>query len=127
MTSKRLFFLGLILWLILAIVKYFFFLYLDLNSLLVQIIFGFLVVVCTMACARRLGVINYLEACLAGFVWFFIALVLDFLITQRFIGLSLFANWILWAGYALVLVSVLFFHKKRHVAIRKEHAAHHGH
>ena len=127
MTFSRLFILGFISWLGLALCKLLFLNVLNLDNFLFQVLFGFFVVVFSLALSRRLGVINYLEALFTAFTWFFIAFVLDFIILSRLLGIGLFSHWLLWASYILLILSVVFFHKKRHIHIRKEQAAQHGH
>jgi len=128
MTFSRFFGLGLLLWVLLSIIKALFLNVLGLDTLPSEVIFGFVVFIVSMACARRLGVINYLEGALVAVMWTIGLLVADFFILRPILGWSVFTKGIFWAGYAVSAAAIFFFHKKRHVQIRKELAAHHhGH
>ena len=100
---------------------------LNLDTLILQIVYAFFVFVIAMACARRLGVINFLEAMLATIIWVIGLLVGDFLFTQMVLGKEIFQHVVLWAGYVVAAVAIFLFHKKRHIQIRRELAAHHAH
>jgi hypothetical protein len=81
-----------------------------------------------IAMVRRLGILNYLEAAFVAVVWFVFNVFFDLLIASRFLGLRMFGQWQLWAGYLIFMLSVFLFHRKRHVEIRREQAKHHhGH
>jgi hypothetical protein len=125
MTFKKFVFYGLLLWLLLAVTKYIFISYFDTESFLIESSFGFFVVIFSMAMSRRLGVINFLEAMLVAFVWFVMAILLDFLILTHFIDFAFFSKWFIWLSYLLSILAIFFFHKKRHIEIRKEQAHHH--
>ena len=128
MTFTRFFGFGVLLWVLLLVLKAAFLNLFNLDSFALQVLFGFVVFVVSMACARRLGFINYLEGGLVAVVWTGGVLILDFFVARPILGWVIFSKGILWAGYLLVALSVFLFHKKRHVQIRKELAAHHhGH
>jgi hypothetical protein len=128
MTFTRFFGFGALLWILLAILKAVFLKVFNLDSFFLQVLFGFLVFVISMACARRLGFINYLEGALVSVVWTIGIIIFDFFILLPFLGWVVFGKVVLWAGYLLVALSIFLFHKKRHVQIRRELAAHHhGH
>ncbi len=127
MTFKRFIFLGFMLWLLLAVLKYGVFRLFDLSSMFNLIVYGFLTFVITLACVRRLGVINILEAAMVAGLWFVGILFADFVVFIQVAGVSMFKSWHLWGGYGVVIIAILFFHKKRHVQIRRELAAHHAH
>lgn len=125
MTFRRFFGLALVLWLLLAILKAVFLNVLNLDSFAWSVVYGFLVFIISMACARRLGVINYLEAMMVCVVWLIMLFLLDYFVLRLIVGLQVFARGMFWISYLVMLFAVFFFHKKRHVEIRRELAAHH--
>ncbi len=127
MTFTRFFGFGALLWILLALLKAVFLNILNLDSVLLQMFFGFLVFVISMACARRLGVINYLEGALVTTIWTLGLLFFDFFVLRIILGIFVFSKTVLWLGYGLTAVAIFLFHKKRHIEIRKELAAHHAH
>ena len=114
-------------WVFLAVLKFFVLRVLNFNSVPVTVLYGFFSFVFAMACARRLGVINYLEAGFVAFTWVVGLFLADALILSPLYGPEVFGHKELWWGYALIALTIFFFHKKRHVQIRKEHAAHSAH
>lgn len=110
------------------IIRLFFFNVTGFENWLYGFLYYALVFILSLAFARRLGVINYLEAIFVCIFWFFTNLFSDLLFTSNFLGTSMFTQRQLWLGYLAMLLAVFFFHKKRHVQIRKElHAKHHSH
>ncbi len=94
-----------------------------------QFFYFIIIAILTAACARRIGIMHYIEAIFTAVLWLIVGLIIDALITAPIAGLSMFSHLSLWLGYFIMMLSVFFFHKKRHVQIRHEHAAHraHGH
>jgi hypothetical protein len=93
-----------------------------------NLFFWALVCFVTTALIRRFGVITYFEAFTIITVWVLVDAFFDLIITSSFTGLGLFAQWSYWVGYLVMLISIVFFHKKRHIHLRKElHAKHHAH
>jgi len=90
-----------------------------------SIIYLVVVAVISAALIRRLGVINFLEAAFAAGLWTVINLLLDILITRHMAGNSLLSQAFYWYGFLAMIFSVIVFHKKRHVEIRKSHAGQH--
>jgi hypothetical protein len=127
MTFGKFFGLGFVLAILAAAIKVFYFQALNPDSVGVMYVLGVFLVIITIACVRRLGVINYLEAFLTAGMWFLFQLFFDFLITTQVVGLKFYTRYSTWIAYALVVLTVILFHKKRHIQIRKEHAAHGGH
>lgn len=127
MTFGKFFGLGFVLAVILSALKIFYVQIFNDQSQAVQYAFWLVVILVTIACVRRLGVINYLEAFLVCGFWFIGVLFFDFLITSQILDFSIFARLDIWIGHAIMLLSIFLFHKKRHVKIRKEHAAHGAH
>lgn len=125
MELKPFLFFGFVNWLALLVLKVIFFGYLDPGTLLTRLLFGLAAVVVSTAAVRRLGYINYLESLLAAGVWFFFALILDFLVLSPIVGEFSVLKGEVWASYLMLTLTVFLFHKKRHIKIRKEMAAHH--
>jgi hypothetical protein len=123
MTFSRFFGFGFLLWLLLAVLKAAF---LG-SSIPLQVLFGILVFLVTLACSRRLGVINILEGGMAAAVWTVGILIADWLILDHIFHLDIFHQGIVWISYLIVLFGVFFGHKKRHIQIRQELAAHSHH
>jgi len=128
MTAKK-FFLFLILQLLLLLgIKLLFFKAFGITDVFMEYAYWALIAVVVVAMARRLGVMNYLEAIFVAVTWFLANLFFDLIITGALLGYSMFTRWQLWVGYLIMMLSIFVFHKKRHVQIRKEQAAHHhGH
>jgi membrane-bound ClpP family serine protease len=120
MEFSKLFGFGGFLAIILVVLKLIAFQFFDLKLLVVSMLFGLVVLVLTVACTRRLGVINYLEAMLAAGLWFIMILLMDLIVTGPIVGYSIFKTLLLWLSYLLVIITVLLFHKKRHIAIRRK-------
>ena len=128
MTLTKFIFLTFLQWLFFLVLKlvYFKFGWLGSAGGTGDYIFFFLVIVIAAALVRRLGVLNFLEAIMILVLWFVLDALLDLLITAFVLGIVMFSWWQLWVGYALMMATIFFFHKKRHVHIRREQA-HHGH
>lgn len=91
-------------------------------------LFWFLAAAIGAAIVRRFGVLNYLEVFFIIIVWFLIDLFLDLVVTTSYTGYTIFSRADFWLVYLFLGLAVLFFHKKRHIQIRKElHASHSGH
>jgi hypothetical protein len=65
-------------------------------------------------------------------IWLFFSMILDLLILYSIDGPDIYRHIWLWGSYLVVALCVFFFHKKRHVEIRrvqkaaaKPPAAHH--
>jgi hypothetical protein len=98
------------------------------NPTFQNIVYYFIIFLITTALFRRFGVITYIETVFALVFWVFVGLFFDLIITSNYTGLSLFKSSTYWIGLAVLIISALLFHKKRHIQIRKElHAHHHGH
>ena len=76
------------------------------------------VAVATTFLIRGVGVMNYLEAMFAAFLWVVLDLLVDALVTGPLVGYAMFATASLWAGYGTMAVFVFIMNKKRYVAIR---------
>ena len=129
MTFRSFFFYSFLQWLLLAILKVAFFRndFLG-NAGLQNLLFLALTFMVVVACVRRLGVVNYLEAILIIFVWVVGNALGDLIITSIYTGIGIFSMWSLWVGYLVSALTIMLLHKKRHIEIRKEqHAHHHGH
>ncbi len=120
MAFSKLFGFGGFLTIILVVLKLIAFQFFDLKLLVVSMLFGLVVLILTVACTRRLGVINYLEAMLAAGLWFIMILFMDLIVTGPIVGYSIFKTLLLWLSYLLGIIIVLLFHKKRHIDIRRK-------
>ncbi len=129
MTLKKLFVYSVLQWVILALLKIWFFnSQIFSNYGLQELVFWAAVAAVAAAIVRRLGVLNFLEAFFLIIAWFLGDLLFDLLATSIYTGLSIFYNPAYWLGYAALAVAIIFFHKKRHIQVRKElHAKHYGH
>ncbi len=125
MTFKKFFGYGFLAWLLTVAIKVLFFKFTGIDTLFAQVLFGFLICLATLACCRRLGVINYLEGLMTAIVWLLLSLLGDFLVIVPIVGYEPYKRWPFWAGYLLFGLTIFFFHKKRHVHVRRELAAHH--
>jgi len=126
MLTIRGFFIG---WLVEAVfsifLKLFFFHWLDLHSMLLQAwLFWFTVFIIYTAIIRRMGTLNYLEAGLISFCWTVVNIALDFFITKAIVSEKMFSTGQYWVGAFALVLAVFFFHRKRHVEIRKAKAHH---
>ncbi len=127
MTFGKFFGLGFLLAILLAALKIFYIQIFNDQSQFIQFGFWFFIILITIACVRRVGVINFLESFLICGFWFVIALFFDFMITSQIAGFDMFKRLDIWLGYVIMVLSIFLFHKKRHIQIRREHAAHGGH
>jgi hypothetical protein len=125
MTFGKFFGLGFMLTLVCAVAKVLFLQIFNDQSVVIMVAFWLFIVIATIACVRRLGIINYLESFLAAGMWFLFQLFFDFLITTQIVGLTFYKRYEMWVAYGLVVLIVILFHKKRHIQIRRDHAAHH--
>ncbi len=90
------------------------------GSILLPLLFWLLVGALAVAAARRLGVITMLEAVVVICFWLLVQLILDVLIAGPVLGFGIFLDPDLAIGYLVFALSILFFHKKRHVLRRDE-------
>ncbi|MDE2311877.1 MAG: hypothetical protein KGJ93_02175 [Patescibacteria group bacterium] len=129
MTIKKfwlVFFLQLV---VLSGLKWLFFGYIDYLDGSWQVLYFLSTAVLVLILVRLLGVVTLLEAGFIAVFWFFTSLALDLFVTAPLtIGLKIYFSYALWVGYGLMMVMVVLGHKKRHIQVRKEQAAHrHGH
>lgn len=125
MSFSKFFLFGILLWLLLSLLKGLFLQALNLQVWPLQVLFIFATIIISMACARRLGVINYLEAGLVAFLWTAGVLIVDLMLLYAVLKLPVFSGITQWLSYGAVATGIFFFHKKRHVHIRHEQHAHH--
>jgi len=127
MTFTRFFGFWFLLWLLLAVLQAVFLNNFNLDAASAKIIFALAVLVITLACCRRLGVINFLEGAMVAIVWTLGLLLANWIILKHVLNLAVFSHFILWVGYLVVALTIFFGHKKRHIQVRKEMEAHHAH
>lgn len=128
--SFKQFFIYIGLFLLLTIIAFFIFSkVILLASPLDTWVVGIVTSLITIACCRRLGDISYLEAVMVALVWLFSRMFLDLLITAQALGGQIYKTPLLWISYFAIFASIFFFHKKRHVGIRKvlKASGHGGH
>jgi len=123
MTAGKLVIFTIIAIVLTTLVKVFFITTLNMGNAYVVYFMWFLIAAITVGCCRRLGVINYLEAILTLIVWLAVALVVDLVVTATIAGIGIYQHVYLWIGYAVMVLCVFLFHKKRHVEVRRLQAA----
>ena len=133
MTSKKLYSYFLVQYVILALFKLWFFNNVIFpNAGFQQIVFWIIAAITGAALVRRFGIINFFESFFIIFVWILGDIILDALITRRFIAVPIFSTVEYWFGLLILGLSVFLFHKKKHIQVRhdlaaKAHAAAHPH
>ncbi len=130
MTIKNLFLYSFLQWMFFTALKFVFFQYEILaNPGWQNILFWLLAAAIATAFARRYGVINFLEAIFLVIVWVLGDLLLDLMFLSIYLGLGMFAKMEYWVSFFIFGLAVLFFHKKRHIHVRKvlqhSHGGHH--
>ena len=104
---------------LLVILKVIFFGSLNVELLSILILYYLLLAASAIALVRRFGPINYFEAFLAMILWLILSLATDYLITVPIVGKEAYSDIHFWISYPVVLLAILFFHKKQHVEMRK--------
>ena len=129
MTIKKFWLVFLLQLAVLSGLKWLFFGYIDYLDGSWQVLYFLSTAVLVLILVRLLGVVTLLEAGFIAVFWFLTSLVLDLFVTAPLtIGLKIYSSYALWVGYGLMMVMVVLGHKKRHIQVRKEQAAHrHGH
>lgn len=121
MTIKKFIIFTILQWLLLAFLKVEFLEnQLLANKGLQDVVYWLLTAVVVSALVRRLGVLNFLEAFFVAVVWSVLDLLSDLVVTSGFTGLEIFRQWQYWVGCGILALSVIFFHKKRHIKIREQ-------
>lgn len=126
MTLKSFFFITLLQWAAMLLLRFFYFKGNFGEGNIEYYIYFFLIAFFTLVLVRRVGTINFLEAIFICFFWFCAFVFLDLIVTSAFLGVDIFKNWGFWVGYLIMVLVAFLFHKKRHVQIRKEQHKH-GH
>ena len=126
MTPKKFLLLLFAQWLILTLLKaWFFHSQIFGNPGLQQIVFWLLTAVVAAALVRRFDHISFFEAFFVVFSWTVLDLLLDLLLLSPYTGLSIFSAPEYWWGFVIMIASILLFHKKRHIKVRHDLHAHH--
>lgn len=102
-----------------TLVKLIFITNLNIDNVILVYVMWLLVALISIACARRLGIISYLEAIFVLGVWLLFELFLDLLLISSLAGNEVYHHLYLWISYLVMMVVVFLFHKKRHVEVRK--------
>ncbi len=125
MTFKKVLFISFFEWLFLTLLKVVYFQGNFFSGELSQYLYWGAILIVTTFLVRRLGVLNFLEAGAIAVFWFLAFLFLDFILVSGYLGMGMFSQGAFWVGHMCMMFAVFFFHNKRHIQIRKEHAAHH--
>lgn len=126
MTPKRFLIVLFLQWLVLALLKAWFFgSQIFSNPGLQQITFWVLTVLIVAALVRRFEHVSFLEAFVVVCTWTLFDLLLDLIFLSPHTGLSIFSSGEYWWGLILMDISILTLHKKRHIKIRHDLHAHH--
>ncbi len=126
MTPKKFLLLLFVQWLVLALLKAWFF-----NSQIFsnpgfqQTIYWILTAAITAALIRRFEHINFLEAFFVIIAWTLLDLLLDLIVLSPYTGVSIYSAPEYWWGIVVMVTSILLFHKKRHIKVRHDLRAHH--
>ena len=105
-----------------VITKVVFLEYLNIDNWAVYVAFFVLLAVEAIAVVRRMGTINYIEAFFLTGVWFISLLIIDYIITSRLIDEDVYTSLAYWISYLVILLSLIIFHKKLHVQVRRDNA-----
>jgi hypothetical protein len=119
MTPGQLLTKTVIMQVILVVIKIIFFGFLNIELVPILIIYYLLLAASSIALVRRFGPINYFEAFFAMGLWLVLSLLTDYFITSAVTGKDVFRDPHFWLSYVVVLLAMLIFHKKQHVAVRK--------
>lgn len=119
MTADQLLIKTIILQIILVILKVVFFGWLNMDSWPIIIFYYIFVAGLGISIVRRFGPINYFEAFLLVIVWLFISLISDYYIVSAIAGVQALKDVHYWLVYPVIIASIIFFHKKIHVEVRK--------
>jgi len=118
MTAKRFYFVLLLQAAVFFALRYVYFSSVNYGAPGWEFLYCAAVAVATTFLIRGVGVMNYLEAMFAAFLWVVLDLLVDALVTGPLVGYAMFATASLWAGYGTMAVFVFIMNKKRYVAIR---------
>lgn len=124
MTYTKLFGFGLIYAAVLVSLKTWFYgSFTWADSFGLHAVYWAVVVVGATALVRRLGVITVIEAVVVMALWFIFELIGDVAVSGPVSGWGVLIDGNFLFGYFLLFMSVLLFHKKRHVQKRRQQAA----
>ncbi len=104
---------------LMVVIKVTFIKYLNIESWVVIILMWLVLMVVVIAAERRQGILNYLEDFLLTIIWTVLAIVIDLLITIQIVGTDVLRTRYFWFTYAVLLVTMVVFHKKEHIANRQ--------
>ena len=126
MTPKKFLFITLLQFILLGLVKAWFFKYqIFANEGFQEIVFYVLTGIIAAALVRRFGPITFLEVFFLLIVWTGLDLLLDLVLVSPFTGLAMFGILEYWWGLFVMDAVMVIFHKKRHIHIRRQlHAKH---
>lgn len=120
MTQKSFWLYALLQFVILTLLKIWFFAHqVFANPGIQATAFWLLCALLGIALIRRIGIINYFEAMYVILIWVVGDLLIDLIVTSNYTGTSIFSSSVYWSGIVALAAGSFFLHKKRHVAIRK--------
>lgn len=119
MTSGKIFVYGLLYACGIAILKLFSYNVLNIESVFIIIFIYLFILLGGIAMVRRIGIINYLESIIIIIVWLIFSLILDVFTFGFSYNLDVYTKPSFYGTYLIIITAVFFFHKKRHIDIRK--------
>ena len=119
LTIKKFFVLTFFQAVALTLLKLWFYKDVDFSGIGWQFFYCAVIVILAALLIRTVGVMNYLEAIFIAVVWLVLDFVVDALVTYPLSGIGIFSSALLWVGYSFMMLSVIVFHQKRHIAIRR--------
>lgn len=105
--------------LLLTAIKIFFIRFLNIDSQIMVYLMWLFLAVATIAIVRRLGVLNYLEAFFVTAILLITTAFTDVVTIGAMTDYDVYRQAYFLLTYVVLIVSVIVFHKKAHVHIRK--------
>ncbi len=120
MTIPQLFFGTLISQILFVVAKVLFINVLNIDAVLIRLGLLLVIALITIATVRRMGTLNYLESFFLTILWLIFSLIVDLMITTAIVGREVYTTWYFWLSYLVLLLALILFHKKVHIAMRKQ-------
>lgn len=96
--------------------------YLNMDNLIIKVVYFLVLVIITTAVVRRMGVLNYIECFFLAIVWLVVMILVDMLITSFLIGREMYHHIYFYFSYLVVPLAIILFHKALHVQARKSNS-----
>jgi amino acid permease len=109
----------IILQVIFVVAKVAFFSYFNIELWPITVLFYVIIAAASIGVVRRFGDINYFESFLILIIWIVVGLLVDLTITSKLVGDDFWTNRHQWFSYLTMILAVLIFDRKEHVALRK--------